>query len=315
MPEPFTLRVFVPSGDPEATRIVEKMNWTGRGYYLPRSDWVNIRKREELVGAGIYVLLGYEQDEIGNEIPLAYIGQTDCIRDRIDQHDKNKEFWENAIFFVSTNGGLNRAHITWLEWELMAHAVRAKRGRLENGLTHNEPTLSESEKADVRSFLGEMLRLMPVMGVHFFEQAKSIAAQPLLPTVQINKSVAEVIIVPAQPEGFEQAYLGQNAWWAVRIAAKHRENLKWIAAYQVNPIGAVTHIAEIDRFEPFGDEGKFKIYFKGPAQKLDKPIPYGNAPSGAMQGSRYCTKQVFDDASTVADLVFSAKPSFGVQSI
>jgi hypothetical protein len=299
MAEPFTLRVFVPSGNPEGTRIVEKMNWTGRGYYVPRIDWPNIRRRDELGGAGVYVLLGHEQDEIGNELPVAYIGQTDCIRDRIDQHDKNKDFWENAMFFVSTNGGLNRAHITWLEWELMAHASRAKRGRLENGLTHNEPTLSESEKADVRSFLNEML----LMGVHFFEPAKAISVQPVSLVMAKADKIAEVVVVPAQPEGFERAYIGQNAWWAIRVAAKHRKNLKWIAAYQVSPIMAVTHIAEIDRIEPFGDEGKFKLVFKGPAQKLDKPIPYGNAPSGAMQGVRYCTKEAFDTAKSVADLV------------
>jgi hypothetical protein len=34
MSEPFTLRVFIPSGDPEGTRIIEKMNWTGRGCYM-----------------------------------------------------------------------------------------------------------------------------------------------------------------------------------------------------------------------------------------------------------------------------------------
>jgi hypothetical protein len=308
MAEPFTLRVFVPSGDPEGTRIIEKMNWTGRGYYVPRDDWPNVRSRAELAGPGVYVLLGYEQDEIGNELPVAYIGQTDCLRDRIDQHDKGKNFWENAMFFLSTNSGLNRAHITWLEWELMAQALKAKRGRLENGLTHNEPTLSESEKADVRSFLNEMLRLMPVMGVHFFEPAKSISADAVpVPFAPKDKSIAEVVVVPAQLEGFERAFLGQNAWWAIRIGAKHRKTLKWIAAYQVNPIGAVTHIAEIDRIEPFGDEGKFKLLFKGPATKLDKSIPYGKAPSGAMQGPRYCTKQAFDDAKSVADLMASAK--------
>ena len=310
MAEPFTLRVFVPSGDPEGTRIIEKMNWTGRGYYVPRTDWPNVRRRDELAGAGVYVLLGYEQDEIGNELPVAYIGQTDSIRDRIDQHDKNKDFWENAMFFVSTNGGLNRAHITWLEWELMAHAVRAKRGRLENGLTHNEPTLSESEKADVRSFLNEMLRLMPVMGVHFFELAKVVTVTPTLASPVVNRASAEVVVVPAQPEGFQRAYIEQNAWWAIRIAAKHRDTLKWVAAYQVNPVGAITHIAEIDRIEPFGDEGKFKIYFKGQAQKLERPIPYGKAPTGAMQGPRYCTKHVFDEAKTVGDLVASAKETF-----
>jgi hypothetical protein len=43
MSDPFTLRVFVPSGDPEGSRIVEKMNWTGRGYHVPRDDWPNVQ--------------------------------------------------------------------------------------------------------------------------------------------------------------------------------------------------------------------------------------------------------------------------------
>jgi hypothetical protein len=36
---------------------------------------------------------------------------------------------------------------------------------------------------------------------------------------------------------------------------------------------------------------------------LPKPIPYGNAVSGAMQGPRYCTKAALDGATSVADLV------------
>lgn len=303
MSEPFTLKVFVPSGDPEATRIVEKMNWTGRGYYVPRDDWPNVKTRPELSGAGVYVLSGHEQDELGNDMPIAYVGQTDNLRDRLDNHDKGKDFWENAMLFMSTNGGLNRAHITWLEWSLMAQAVRAKRGKLQNGLVHNEPTLSESEKADVRSFLNEMLRLMPVMGVHFFEEVKSIIAfESPAPPIR-TFSVSDVIVVPAQPEGFQSAFIENQAWWAIRIGAKYREHLKWIAAYQVKPIMAVTHVAEIDHIEPFGDDGKFKLVFKGPAIKLPNPIPYGNAPSGAMQGPRYCSKTVFDAAKTVGDLM------------
>lgn len=303
MSEPFTLRVFVPSGDPEATRIVEKMNWTGRGYYVPRDDWNKVRTRAEIACAGVYILLGHEQDELGAETPVAYIGQTDNLRDRLDDHDKKKDFWENMMFFMSTNGGLNRAHITWLEWELMAQAVRAKRGRLENGVTHNEPTLSESEKADVRSFLNEMLRLMPVMGVHFFEEAKAIEPAIIPVAMPVVNGLADVVVVPAQPDGFQAAYIEAQAWWAIRIGAKYRESLKWIAAYQVKPIMAVTHVAEIDRIEPFGDDGKFKLIFKGPAKLLDKPVPYGDAPPGAMQGPRYCSKARLDSAQTVGELL------------
>lgn len=304
MTEPFTLRVFVPSGDPEGTRIIEKMNWTGRGYHVPRDDWPRIRTRPELQSAGVYILIGRESDALGNEFPVAYIGQAEDIKKRIDQHDGAKEFWDQAMFFISANNGLNRAHITWLEWSLMAQATLAKRCRLENGLSHSEPMLTESEKADVRSFLNEMLRLMPVMGVHIFEEAKTeiARASPVAASAK-NDALRDVLIVPAQPDGFQSAFIESNAWWAVRIAAKHRPNLKWIAAYQVLPIAAVTHIAEIDRFEPFGDEGKFKVFFKAPAVKLAKPIPYGNAVSGSMQGPRYCSKPMFDAAKTVADLV------------
>lgn len=302
MAEPFTLKVFVPSGDPESTRIIEKMNWTGRGYFVPRADWPNVKYRQELASAGIYILLGHEQDELGNELTVAYIGQAENIRTRLDQHEATKDFWENAMFFVSTNGGLNRAHITWLEWELMKQAATAGRCKLQNGLTHTEPTLSESEKADVRAFLNEMLRLIPVMGIHIFEPAKSVAVNAVTISYP-SAAMPDVIVVPAQKEGFESAFLGANAWWAIRIAAKHRPNLKWIAVYQVAPIQAVTHIAKIERFEPYGDDGKFKVVFQGPAAKLEKPIPYANAPSGAMQGARYCTKAAFDSAQSVKDFI------------
>jgi len=76
MAEPFTLHIFVPSGDPEGVRIVERMNWTGRGYVVPRDRWAEVKARGELTQPGVYILIGYEPDELGNERPVAYIGQT-----------------------------------------------------------------------------------------------------------------------------------------------------------------------------------------------------------------------------------------------
>jgi hypothetical protein len=304
MAEPFTLRIYVPSGDPEGVRIIDRMNWTGCGYFVPRDRWAEVKVRPELSQPGVYILVGYETDELGNEKPLAYIGQTDDVRARISSHDLKKDFWESAFIFISANGGLNRAHTTWLEWQLMQKAITAKRCELENSVQPNEPTLTESEKADTRSFLNEMLRLMPVVGLHIFELPKTpppsaLAAAGLAPE---PKDLKDTIVVPAQGEGFERAFIGSNAWWAIRVAEKHKANLKWIAAYQVKPIAAVTHIAEIDHIEPFGDAGKFKVVFKGPAALLEHPIPFGDAPSGAMQGPRYTTRTAILAAKTVKDL-------------
>jgi hypothetical protein len=304
MADPFTLRIYVPSGDPEGLRIVDRMNWTGRGYAFPRDRWAEVKARSELARPGVYILLGYEEDELKNERPVAYIGQTDNLKARIEGHDLKKEWWDRAILFLSANDGLNRAHTTWLEWELIQRAASAKRCRLENRAEPGEPNLIESEKADTRGFLNELLRLMPVMGVHVFEMPKlpapaALAAAGLAPE---PRDIRDTIIVPAQREGFERVFLGENAWWAIRVAEKHRPNLKWIASYQTLPVAAVTHLAEIDHFEPYGDTGKWKVVFKAQAAPLERPIPFGEAPSGAMQGPRYTTRAALLSAKTLKDL-------------
>ena len=112
----------------------------------------------------------------------------------------------------------------------------------------------------------------------------------------------DTIIVPAQQDGFHRAFLGANAWWAIRVAEKHRPNLRWIAGYQTQPVSAITHLAEIDHFEPYGDAGKWKVVFKAPAVALQQAIPFGDAPSGAMQGSRYTTRKALLSAKTLKDL-------------
>ena len=36
MPQAFTLRVFMPDGDPAGVRLIDRMNWTGLGIVFPR---------------------------------------------------------------------------------------------------------------------------------------------------------------------------------------------------------------------------------------------------------------------------------------
>ena len=40
-----TIRIFVPDGDPEGLRIIDRMNWTGLGIVFPRESWAKIRQR------------------------------------------------------------------------------------------------------------------------------------------------------------------------------------------------------------------------------------------------------------------------------
>lgn len=145
MSKPYTIRLFVPDGDPNTFKIIDKMNWTGIGLEISRDNWDKYRNRKELDQAGAYILFGYQE---GDDLPTLYIGQGDGVRNRIDSHEKNKEFWDKVLIFVSSNGGLNRAHITWLEWALIDRAKSIGRSKLDNNATPNEPVLTEAERAD-----------------------------------------------------------------------------------------------------------------------------------------------------------------------
>ena len=144
--DPFSIRVFVPDGDPEGVRLIDRLNWTGLGLVFRRSDWSEVRKRSEMQSTGIYVLVGYRSAD--DDLPTLYIGQADGFRGRIDSYHKDKEFGDWAAVFVSTSGGLNRAHVTWLEYALVNRAVETRRCLLDNGNVPQEPALNEAEKAD-----------------------------------------------------------------------------------------------------------------------------------------------------------------------
>jgi Domain of unknown function (DUF4357) len=86
------------------------------------------------------------------------------------------------VCFVAAPGQLNKAHVQFLEANLVRLAKAAKRMPLDNGNAPTEPTLSEADRADMLVFLQNMLGMLPVLGVQAFEQAPPAAATaaPLL---------------------------------------------------------------------------------------------------------------------------------------
>jgi len=297
MTKPYTIRLFVPNGNPDEIKVIDKMNWTGVGIEVARSVWKDQKQREEFNQAGIYILIGYQEE--ADDLPTLYIGQGDTIRSRIDSHEKNKAFWDKALIFISSNRGLNRAHITWLEWALIQQAIKAARCNLDNSVSPNEPVLTESEKADTTEFLNEILSILPLVEIRVFEEPEKIKTDETVPAR--GAQALDTVVVPAQEDGFNRVFLGENSWYAIRIGGGMRGALKYIAAYQTAPVSAITHIAEIETIEPYGDGGKYKLNFKGPAKAID-PITYGGAKHGVMQSPRYVSLEKLNNSRTLGDL-------------
>lgn len=170
---PFSLRIFVADGDPDGLRLVERSNWIGKGVMFPRALYPQVRNRPEFQQTGVYLLMGPSNDGDGEMI---YIGEGDPVRPRLENHYANKDFWTQAVFFVAGAGQLNKAHVQYLEAQLVSRAKAAKRTPLDNGNSPTEPTLSEPDRADMDVFLHNMLGMLPVLAIHAFEQSSGTAS-------------------------------------------------------------------------------------------------------------------------------------------
>lgn len=166
MAKPFSLQIFLPFGEPAGLRIVDRANWTGQGIAFPRGRVKQALAVEELQRTGVYIL--WNRDE-ALSAPEAYVGQGERVSDRIRSHDREKDFWTDAVAFTTKDDSLNRAHVLYLESRLIQIATEAGRCTLENGNTPALPNIGQAATADTERYLDDLLACLPIVGARFFE--------------------------------------------------------------------------------------------------------------------------------------------------
>jgi hypothetical protein len=167
---PKTLQVFLPEGTPAGIQIAELTTRIVQAISVPRTHLKEFFARPESQYVGTYFLFGGDDD--GSK-PLAYVGQTEDLRQRLRMHDARKEFWTRAVILVSRTQSFTQAHIKWLEWHSIANASEAKRFKLENGNAGSEPFVTEAIQAEVEEIFETGSLLIQSLGYPIFE--------PLLP--------------------------------------------------------------------------------------------------------------------------------------
>lgn len=176
-----SLELYYIDGRPDGMLTAELFNWTGHVLMAPRTQIATALARTEASYAGIYLLLGEQDDR-----PLAYIGEGEDISARIRSHDVKKDWWNSAVLVTAAANKLNKAHVRYLEARLIAEAKAIGRTPLENGTAPSPPSLSEADVAKMEAFLENLFVVLPAVRVDMFIKR----AQPAMPkgpsTAQIN---------------------------------------------------------------------------------------------------------------------------------
>ena len=192
MPYGKSVRIFLPDATVTGIRHAEIVNRTGQTVACPRARLDELKHWPETAKPGIYFLF---EARLGDSKPLAYIGESENVADRLLTHDRKKEFWNDVVVFTSKDDNLTKSHIKYLESRLEASAKAADRYELENG---NTPTLSSLPRAE-RDAMDELLEdirlVLGTLGYPILEPlvqpkiAPSASVAPLAPDTSADEEL------------------------------------------------------------------------------------------------------------------------------
>ena len=136
---------------------------------------------------------------------------------------------------------------------------------------------------------------------------KSYSFTPFFPTIgpsTLDIGDVDTVVTPVPQEGFEQTYLKENCWWAIRLNNSLISQLKHHVAYRTAPISAITHTAPISKIYHFprGDRRKYRIDFKMSPISI-RAIGLGSkGENSALSSPAYTSMDMLRNANTLEDV-------------
>ena len=180
-----SLELFFIDGRPDGMLTAEVFNWTGHVLRLPRTQLKQALQRPETDYTGVYVLLGER-----NGTPLAYIGETEDLGERLRSHAAKKDWWDTAILVTSAGNNLHKAHVKYLEARLVETAREVGTMPLDNGNTPPRSSLSEAATSNMESFLETLQMVLPAIRVDMFlNKARPADTATMPPTASTSEPI------------------------------------------------------------------------------------------------------------------------------
>jgi hypothetical protein len=159
-----TIRIYLADGSPTGIRHAELVNWTIQVVVCPRGRVPALAKWPEAQRPGAYILVGENGDG-----PLAYIGESENVWNRLQNHVASKGFWQQVVFVTSKDDNLTKAHVKYIESRFQALAEQAKRIPLDKGKSSERPNLPKPDRDAMEEYIGSARILLSALGFPYLE--------------------------------------------------------------------------------------------------------------------------------------------------
>ena len=316
-------RLFVPLEYAQEKEFEEQVICHALEIFGPRALYVDIKKR---IGEDNILSIpdGYLIDASFPAQPRLYI-----IENELVTHDPYKHIGQQLLKFAISYKSSGRAIKAFLlEYILVDSAKKsfvekaAAQAEYRNidaffeDIIFEKPigaiVIIDEVTDDLENVLSQLTMKTDVLEFRTFEskgellhkftpfQGELREADDLSP--DIDPSKWDTIVVPANEDGFNRVFIGENAWWAIRISSSMVDRIKYIAGYQTAPVSAITYYAEVAKVEKYKDTTKYIVYFKEPAKKIGPLRLTAKKKGSAPQAPRYTTYAKLIVAKTLEEL-------------
>lgn len=161
-----SIRIYLADSTVTGIRYAELVNWTGQAVACPRNRLDELADWSETSKPGVYLLF---EARLGDAKPLAYIGESEDVAERLLTHDRKKEFWNEVVIFTSKDENLTKGHIKYLESALAEIATQADRYTLENERKPTESSLPRADRDAMTEFVQNIRMVLGTLGYPILE--------------------------------------------------------------------------------------------------------------------------------------------------
>lgn len=175
-----TIYTYLHNDDLNGSRIVSMDDCMCKLYNIKREDSDFLKDfNEELQSPALYILTNKSKR-------MAYIGETDDFTKRIVQHLSKKDFWDEVMVFLASDGGtLSKTEVQYLEYLAYNKATEMNSYDLsENTQMPKNPHMNVMQKAKTDKFFKYVQFLAKFVGSDIFEKRPNVVLKTTLKAVQ-----------------------------------------------------------------------------------------------------------------------------------
>lgn len=161
-----SIKLYLCHGDPRGIRTAQIMMSPIISIAFKRHQLDEVRKKfPDVNKPGVYILIG--SDERRHQ---AYVGESEMVADRMKDHERNKEFWTDAVVLTSTNENFTKSHVRYAESLLIRESINDLRWDLPNNQKPNVNAgkLPPFDEDPMKEFVEQAKVLLGALGWDLF---------------------------------------------------------------------------------------------------------------------------------------------------